>query len=300
MSIQTKSYKSKKTNKKVTKYHAVVFNSNTQKSEWSKGFDKKSEAKIEEAKMIEKIMQPRPTIVQTAPIEPEIIIPALTFEETVNSWIKASDGVYANSTMQGYLWYLKKYIYPVFKQQLIKNISAKQIQDLVNRLNIEYSAETVNKVINILSNVFNHAKSLNIVDDNIVAGIKRKRVILKNVSTWTENQIKSFLNYEKVIESDYYDMLLLIFCTGMRPSEVCGVLSDNLRGDLLILTQSYDRYCNVGDMKNKKSHRSIKLPEYISNRLNFLAQAREGGFLFVKKDGRPVILTHFPKRLNGF
>lgn len=283
MSIQEKSYKSKKTGKKVTKYYAVVFNSKTQKAEWSKGFDKKSDAKKEEIQMIERIELGAPT-----PID-------LTFKDCAVLWLEASDGIYANSTMRGYLWYLDKYIYPVFASLNIRGITARQIQEYINNLNEIYSAETVNKIINVLSNIFSHAFNLGFVDSNIITNIKRKKVIKKSVITWSEKQINDFLNYDKLKEHQYYNMFLLIFCTGMRPSEVCGIASDDLHGDLLILNNGFDRYGCLSDMKNTRSHRSIKLPKTISTKLNASVQASECGFLFVNNDGRPVNPNAFSK-----
>lgn len=275
MSIQEKSYKSKKTGKKVVKYYAVVFNSKTQKAEWSKGFDKKSDAKLEELKMIERIER------GSSPTN-------LTFKDCALLWIKASDNVYANSTIQGYLWYLDKYIYPVFGELRMRDITARQTQDYINKMNDSYSAETVNKIINILSNVFGHAFSLRIIEANIMPGIKRKKVTKKQMGTWSESQIQMFLNYDKLKEHNYYNMFLLMFCTGMRPSEVCGINKSDLQGNLLILNNGLDRYGCLSDMKNARSHRSIKLPDYLSIKLNASIEASEGTFLFVNSSGKPV------------
>lgn len=275
MSIQTKTYTSKKSGKTKTKYYAVIRNQATGKLQWSKAFDKRSDAKLEEARMIS-------TAKEAASI------PSLSFGEVAASWVKASDGVYANTTLQGYLWYLKKHLAPVFNDMLIDEITTKQIQDFINRLHISYSSETVNKTINLLSNIFNHAKNLGMISSSPVEGIRRKKVALKPITTWSPEDIKAFLDYEKTKDSPYYNMFLLQFSTGMRPSEVCGIWKDCLNGDLLILSRGYDRYNCVSDMKTGKSHRSLRLPEYIARRLNALMEASEGQFLFVNENGRPV------------
>ncbi len=274
MSIQTKSYKSKKTRKKTTKFYAVVYAPATDHVKWSSGFATRAEAKAEELRMMDLVK------------EPELF--SATFGEVAKSWLLSSDGVYANSTLEGYKWYLKKYVNPVFENDTIDSISPIRLQNFVNRFSMKYSAETTNKVISILSNVFNHAASLKIIPDNTAACIKRRKVAIKDTTTWSEAQIKAFLCYEKVIEHRCYEMFLLAFCTEMRPSEICGVNVDDLRGDLLILNRSYDRYEKLSNMKGSNSHRSIRLPSEIAEKLNVIGEGREHDFLFVNSEGKPI------------
>jgi integrase len=58
-------------------------------------------------------------------------------------------------------------------------------------------------------------------------GIKRKKVVVEKQTTWTTRQIREFLGFEMVKESPYYELFLLSILTGMRPSEVCGIATDD-------------------------------------------------------------------------
>ncbi len=82
------------------------------------------------------------------------------FQEVSKSWTDSSAENYANSTFQGYLWYLSRYLLPVFEDKYMDEIEPKHLQIFVNELSKQYSAETVNKNINILSNIFQHAVTL--------------------------------------------------------------------------------------------------------------------------------------------
>ncbi len=102
MSIQTKSYTSKKTGKTTTTYHAVVFSTRENKRVWGKGFKTEKEAKRDELRLIEEIESQKHVYVK------------MSFGEVAKQWLESSKKEFANSTLKGYEWYLNKHILPVF------------------------------------------------------------------------------------------------------------------------------------------------------------------------------------------
>jgi integrase len=290
MSIQTREYTSRKTGKTTSEYYAVVFDAKQKKAIWSKqSYKTEREAKREEARILRDL-------------EENIRLSGkVTFQEVTNSWADSSAENYANSTFRGYQWYLCRYLLPVFEDRYIDEIEPKHLQTFVNELSKQYSAETVNKNINILSNIFQHAVMLQSVRSNLMDGIKRKKVIVEKQTTWTTRQIQDFLGFDMVKESPYYELFLLSFLTGMRPSEVCGIaVNDFVDNELLTLNRGYDRYGVVSDMKTMKSHRPIQLSknitELLKNRITSQKHRAEllgedyaqNDFLFKQKDGAPV------------
>lgn len=199
------------------------------------------------------------------------------------------------------LWYLDHYLLPVFEDKYIDEIEPKHLQTFVNELSKQYSPETVNKNINILSNIFQHAVTLKLVKSNLMEGIKRKKVVVEKTETWTTGQIQEFLSFDMVKASPYYEIFLLSFLTGMRPSEVCGISSADLndRG-LLVLNRGYDRYGVLSDMKTTRSHRPIQFSKNVTAILkNRIARQKkqadllgdeyaQNDFLFKQENGLPV------------
>lgn len=192
-------------------------------------------------------------------------------------------------------------------------IEPKHLQTFVNELSKQYSAETVNKNINILSNIFQHAVTLQLVRSNLMEGIKRKKVVVEKQTTWTTHQIQDFLGFDMVKGSPYYELFLLSFLTGMRPSEVCGIATDDFSDNgLLTLNQGYDRYGVVSDMKTVKSHRSIQLSknitEFLKNRIASQKHQAEllgedyvqNDFLFKQEDGAPVNPNVYSKAFKRY
>ena len=297
MSIQARQYTSKKTGKTTTKYYAVVFDAKQNKAIWSKqSYKTEREAKREEARMLHDL-------------EEDIRISGkMIFKEVVKSWTESSVDTYANSTFRGYLWYLDHYLLPVFEDKYIDEIEPKHLQTFVNELSKQYSPETVNKNINILSNIFQHAVTLKLVKSNLMEGIKRKKVVVEKKETWTTDQIQEFLSFDMVKASPYYEIFLLSFLTGMRPSEVCGISSADLndRG-LLVLNRGYDRYGVLSDMKTTRSHRPIQLSKNITAILkNRIARQKkqadllgdeyaQNDFLFKQDNGLPITPNVYSK-----
>lgn len=300
MSIQSKEYTSKKTGKTTTKYYAVVYDINSNKPIWSKGFSSEREAKREEGRMIHALESNK------------LVTKKVKFDEVVKMWFNSYKGVYANSTYRGYIWYYNKYIKPVFTGKWINEIDPIHIQRFVDAMSQKYSAETVNKCINILSNIFQHAVNpLKVLNENTASGITRKKVTVQESATWNEEQIASFLNYEKVRASSYYELIVSSFLVGVRPSEVCGLSRNGLdKNRVLQFRQGHDRYGVVSDMKNIKSHRSIQISEshyrLIMNRLEKQEHQKikaiendkgydDNDFMFKQRNGKPINPNNYSK-----
>lgn len=302
MSIQSRDYTSKKTGKTTTKYYAVVFDAKQKKAIWSKqSYKTEREAKREEARMLHDLK------------EDIRLSGKMTFKEVVKSWTDSSADNYANSTFQGYLWYLDRYLLPVFEDKNIDEIEPKHLQTFVNELSKQYSPETVNKNINILSNILQHEVTLKLIRSNLVIGIKRKKVVIEKAVTWTTSQIQDFLSYDMVKASPYYEMFLLSFLTGMRPSEVCGITYSDFSGNgLLSLNRGYDRYGVVSNMKTTKSHRPIQLSKNVAEILkNRMAEQKlqadrlgdeykQNDFLFKQEDGSPINPNVYSKAFKRY
>ena len=108
-----------------------------------------------------------------------------------------------------------------------------------------------------------------------------------------------------VRESIYYELFLLSALTGVRPEEICGIQENALQSDnTLFLDRAYDRDGNITDMKTNNSHRCLKLPTSVADRLRYRLAMKnrwrqnpyftESDFLFCREDGsliNPLILS---------
>lgn len=294
MSIQKKEYESKKTGKTVKKYYACVYDTRTEKPVWSKGFSTEREAKKEEARMIQE--QEKHSIAEKK----------ILFSQAAEEYLAGSKAKYAKSTHKTYVSYYKRYIKPVFGDREIHTITTRHMQLFFNEICEKYAPATANKIKNLTSLIFQYAE--NIMECNVsnpCTKIGSARIAKPFHETWTKEQISYFLNLDIVKESVYYELLLLSALTGARPEEICGIQENALSIDnTLFLDRAYDRDGNITDMKTSNSHRCLKLPESIADKLRIRLSLKniwrknpdfqESDFLFCREDGSlisPLILS---------
>ncbi|MDD2952512.1 MAG: tyrosine-type recombinase/integrase [Parabacteroides sp.] len=314
MSIQTKDYTSKKTGKTTTKYYAVVFDPQSNKPIWSSGFAKRKDAKLEEASMIEKLDKGELKGKSKAPL----------FSEVAELWLKSAKQDYADSTWRVYDYDYHHFLEPIFGDKKINRITtahviayrteceyseekAKALKEDPDLDLLNYKPETVNKIINIMCDIFNFAKDvLKVIPDTPMTGVSRCKVGEVKHTTWTEEEITYYLELPFVAESPYYAMLIVMFATGARPGEICGLAESDLTAKrILTLNRGLNRYGNTSDLKNDRSHRPLKISEELYDLiLDQLKRKRKdrfvglasgemdpedvNDFLFVGLQGQPV------------
>lgn len=299
MSIQTKKYKSKKTGKESVRYYAVVFDKETDKLIWSAGFKTQREAKREENRLLEELEQG--THVDSKKL----------FSAIADEWKEAKRSTYANSTFKGYEWYLEKYLNPVFGDKKMSEIKPIHVQKFITAMNERYSAETVNKCLNLLSVICKFAVDMRLgIKENPCQNISRSKVSNTKHTTWSEDEIVYFLSLPNVRQSKYYDMLILSFTLGIRPSEICGISeTDVMQNGILCLNRGYDRYGYTSDLKTESSHRSLELTELllklVNKRFTYKKKIRlmnqtdsrfqSNDFLFTNEYGAPMNPNNYSK-----
>lgn len=300
MSIQIKKYTSKKTGKESKKYYACVFDVVSGTTIWGKGRTKRSEAIRDEVDIMEELEKGSPKTKGN-----------MKFKDVAELWLNSMKNTYAESTWKGYKGYYKAQLSPVFDNIEVKKITPARIQKFKNTLSEKYKPATVNKSMNLMSMMMDYAiKPLHVLKYNPCADIKRDKVAQPNHVTWDEDLIGYFLSLDMVIESDYYEMLVLSFTTALRPGEVCGISVDSLRGDnILSLSRGLNKYGNVTEMKTQESHRPLMLDNFVykllENKLekkkfqkesyakeylkgNRPTTYKENDFLFTYEDGTPI------------
>lgn len=180
MSIQEKTKFYKRQNKEITKYYAWVYNPNTGKNVSGPLRGKRSDAVKDEANILKSIEAGEKF--EKAKEKEKIRI---TVKEVYDCWIDAAKNEYANSTYEVYKYYYSHFINNLWGDIPILKIKPVHIQNYINDLgkageeHKAYSAETINKIINILSLLFQFSINvLNIMDEskNPMKGINRLKL----------------------------------------------------------------------------------------------------------------------------
>lgn len=251
------------------------------------------------------------------------------FGAVADAWLNANKKTYADQTWKTYRDYLNRYIRPVFGDVKISDIESQHILNFKSSLENghnskkhKYGAETVNKNINVLCDVFNFAISpLKLIDgkDNPMIGIKRNKVPYVAKSTWSDEQISIFLTSREAKESPYYAMFCCQILLGPRPSETCGLAESDYDPDrqCFYMHRTLNKYGVLEDsMKNNNSFRAVYLPatlnHIVKQKLLWKKEMRlkypdlfNNDFLFSTGIGTPVrpdhlyrMFTRVEKRYN--
>lgn len=173
------------------------------------------------------------------------------------------------------------------------------------------TAETVNKALNLLSVICKFAVDMRLgIKENPCQNISRSKVSNTKHSTWSESEIVYFLSLPNVRQSKYYDMLILSFTLGIRPSEICGISeTDVMENGILSLNRGYDRYGSTSDLKTDSSHRSLELTDLLYKLVNKRftykkkirlmnqtdARFQSNDFLFTNEYGAPMNPNNYSK-----
>lgn len=252
MSVQIATW----TNKKgiQTRYYAVVWNPTTHKKVRGKNRKKKKDAVLDEAKIIKELASGSHNVTDHE-----------TFGRCAELWLETAPNLYRPSTLKTYKYYYHNYIKNVFESLQIDHIQPLMIQRYVNTLSANYKPETVNKCINILSNIFKFAiQTLRVLapTDNPMIGIKRLKKQYEKKVTWTDEQISRFLNNPVIKANHYYPMFCVSLLLGCRPAEVCGLCDDDLINEYQEITihRTLDKDGNTNDTKTTGSIRALYLP----------------------------------------
>ncbi len=309
MSIQFKDYTSKKTGTTTRKFYAAVWDAQQSKLITGPYHDipgpklpsinklpkaLKQQLKLDEAALIEAI--------QSGKVEKKAA--GIKLDEVAKLWLETcKPPAYSETTYQVYQYFYKHYLREVFGDRPINKVSSVHIQRYINEVKTIYSAETVNKCINILVNIFAYAvEPLHEIITSPAAGVRRLKTTPAKRNTWNEEEIQYFLSLPSVQESNYYAMFCISLLLGPRPSEVCGLAEDSLRDNpkQLLFYRSYNRHGSIDQhMKTFASHRPLPIPDELYRLIRRqLLRKKEiqladrnfarNDFLFVSEHGNPI------------
>lgn len=286
MAIRMREY-TKKTGKRSTRYYAVVYDQSAKTTRYSKGFDTKSEALKEEAKL--KALY-------------SSFSSALTFSGLFEKWQEASESTLSPRTFSEYCYSTRSVFLPIFGALPLDRITTDRINRWKAQAVQKWKPETVNKRINCLCSLFNFAVAAGYIEKSPMTGVQRCRVEQTSKNTWSEAEIRAFLGSEAFMRSFYRVPMLLAITTGIRPSELCGLSEEDLISDRITCHRGLGADGTVTDLKTSRSHRSILLPQALHAEIESYIQNKPSSaakdYLFVSKIGSPLRPDVFAKEFK--
>ena len=245
----------------------------------------------------------------------------MTVCELVDRYLKTKTGV-RQSTKQGYVTVQRLLAKEKFGSQKIRNVKISDAKLFLIKLQQEdgKSYSTINNVRGVLRPAFQMA-----VDDDILVknpfGFQLQTVLVNDSVTreaLTKDQMRKFLKFihDDVVYCKYYEVVYILFHTGMRISEFCGLTLRDI--DLQNKTVNIDhqlqrtadmRYIIV-ETKTDAGKRKIPITDDVAAMFQAIIEDREApavekiidgysGFLFYDKEGKPLVAMHWQNRFNN-
>ena len=244
----------------------------------------------------------------------------MTVSELVARYVKTKTGV-RESTKAGYVTVQRLLAREKFGSQQIKNVKISDAKLFLIKLQQEdgksYSA--VHSIRGVLRPAFQMA-----VDDDIIMknpfGFELASVVVNDSvrrEAVSRDQMRKFLKFihDDNIYCKYYEVVYILFHTGLRISEFCGLtVSDidlknmKIKVDHQLLRTSQMKYM-VTETKTEAGKRLLPITEDVAKMFRALVEDREApkiepiidghsGFLFYDKEGMPLVAMHWQHRFN--
>ncbi len=289
--------------KKRGKYYAAVYSgvvNGKEVYEWSEAFDAKKDAELKELELKKEVIE------RNHKVKPKESLGLIA-----DAWLKMKSKTVTAVTLKGYEDCYNSYIKQAFELTKVKNIETIDVSNFM--FDLEYKPSTIKKIMTTLKQILDYAITLEYIRYNPCIGVKKPNVRFTKKNTWDADTISNFLALEIVKSSPIYTALLILFKTGMRPGEVCGIRWCDFDGESFSPEIGVAKNGENTDLKNTKAHDSIYLTDdliaYLKNLRKqhkelYLSEGKafkvDGYINCLLPDFRPVTpnyLTHKFKKL---
>lgn len=244
----------------------------------------------------------------------------MTVCELVDRYLKTKTGV-RQSTKQGYVTVQRLLAGEKFGEMKIRSVKTSDAKLFLIKLQQEdgKSYSSIHTIRGVLRPAFQMA-----VDDDVIVknpfGFQLAGVIVNDSVTReaiSKEQMRKFLKFvhDDVVYCKYYEVVYILFHTGMRISEFCGLtLKDiDLENRIINIDHQLQRTSDmryiIETTKTDAGTRKIPITEDVADMFRAIIEDREPpktekvidgytGFLFYDDDGNPLVAMHWQHRFN--
>ena len=198
----------------------------------------------------------------------------LTVIKYFNDFLEIKKLEIRQSTFMTYNSVIKNHIIPYFNRKELNSITPLEISKMYVKLSENNTSATLSEIHKILSLSLKHAVKLGIIKSNPMSLVKKPKPIKKELSVWTKDESREFLNQIK--GERLYPIFHLALSTGMRQSELLGLRWKDISFEnatlQVVQTLSHDGKQLLPLTKTKSGKRLISLNE---NTLSILKMHRK-------------------------
>lgn len=202
----------------------------------------------------------------------------MTFQDAAEEYIESKKNVLSPSTVRGYAGIIG-ILSDVFLGKTIEDIEQIDIQKEVNRIANGRSPKTVRNCHGFISAVLG----------TFCPNLKINTTLPQKVKN--EPYIPSDEDVRKVLEcasGTEYEIPLILACYGIRRSEICALVMEDIEGDIVrinkAMVQNENKEWIIKTTKTTSSTRKVVIPVWLADKI------RERGYVY---KGHPNCITKF-------
>jgi integrase len=212
---------------------------------------------------------------------------SLSFYQLCNNWFDQKQKTCSKSTVKSYQSVLNNYLFKApFVNKAIDTIKFNEIDDWCHSFRNTIKINSINNILFILSNVFNYASKMGLVDTNPVKWIDRPKPIMNMPKPFTDEEVDNLIENIDPFYRDYQKMLFLSF---LRPSEINKLTPSDI-----------DPTEKVIWIRNQKKVRYQLMSDEIFNLISRqleLAKKQGSKTLFFNKNGKPISSAYYRNKV---
>ena len=243
----------------------------------------------------------------------------MTVNELVERYLATKTGV-RQSTRTGYVTVQRILKKESFGNMKIRNVKTSDAKLFLIKLQSEGKGySTIHNIRGVLRPAFQMA-----VDDDVLVknpfGFQLAGVVVNDSVTReaiSRDQMKKFLKFvhDDNVYCKYYEVVYILFHTGMRISEFCGLTFKDidLENRTVNIDHQLQRTCDmryiIEETKTEAGKRKIPITEDVAQMFQAIIEDRETpklekvidgytGFLFYDDEGNPLVAMHWQHRFN--
>ena len=244
----------------------------------------------------------------------------MTVCELVDRYLKTKTGV-RQSTKQGYVTVQRLLAKETFGKKTIRSVKTSDAKLFLIKLQQEdgKSYSSIHTIRGVLRPAFQMA-----VDDDILVknpfGFQLAGVLVNDAVTReaiSKDQMRKFLKFvhDDVAYCKYYEVIYILFHTGMRISEFCGLTMRDIDLEKRTININHQlqrtskREYVIEPTKTNAGTRVIPMTNEVTEMFRAIVEDRPDykvekvvdgytGFLFLDKDGMPLVAMHWEHRFN--
>lgn len=244
----------------------------------------------------------------------------MTVCELVDRYLKTKTGV-RQSTRQGYVTVQRRLAKEPFGKKTIRSVKTSDAKLFLIKLQQEdgKSYSSVHNVRGVLRPAFQMA-----VDDDVLMknpfGFQLAGVVVNDSVTReaiTKDQMRKFLKFvhDDVVYCKYYEVVYILFHTGLRISEFCGLTLKDIDLDKQIINIDHQLQRTakmeylIEETKTEAGKRRLPITEDVADMFRAIIEDKEppkvekvidgySGFLFYDENDMPLVAMHWQHRFN--